>query len=316
VHLALAPGAVAGESTWVAAADRAWLRDALSTLQRARVFVDRVVPMAWPDDPPSGHFADAEGAEPGSAVSLTWAHVDGVATLRLQGGLIRAVVPSPAPPTTRWSASPAAATAAEQWLGAPVNVMPIEQRLLQAARSLWNLRQFDLAPNTRGTRALRDAWRRFMSPAWRPVRAGAIAVVAAQLLGLNLWAWYQTRAIDDRRATLQSLVKQNFPRVSDVDIQRNAAAVMQREMQALRTIAGKPGDGDLEPLLQAAAAAWPRERPVQGLRYESGKLSLAPTGWTDAQVERFRQQLAPAGWRVDTNEGRVVLSRARAGAAS
>jgi len=316
VHLALAPEATAGEPTWVAAVDRAWLRDALSTLQRARVFVDRVVPAAWPDDPPSGHFDHADGTEPASstsAVVLTWAHIDGVATLRLQGGLARAVVPSPAPPTTRWTASPAAAAAAEQWLGAPVNVMPVEQRLLQAARSLWNLRQFDLAPKTRGARALRDAWRRFMSPAWRPVRVGAIALAAAQLLGLNLWAWYQSRTVDERRAALQSLVKQSFPRVSDADIQRNAAAVMQREMQALRTIAGKPGDGDFEPLLQAAAAAWPRERPVQGLRYESGKLSLSPTGWTDAQVERFRQQLAPAGWRVDASEGRVVLSRARNG---
>jgi len=318
VHLALAPGATAGASTWVAAVDRAWLRDSLAALQRTRVFVDRVVPMAWPDDPPSGHFALADGADPGApgAVALTWAHVDGVATLRLQGGLARAVVPSPPPPTTRWSASPAAASAAEQWLGAPVNVMPIEQRLLQAARSLWNLRQFDLAPRTRGARALRDTWRRFMSPAWRPVRLGALALAAAQLLGLNLWAWHQTRAIEERRTTLQTLVKQNFPRVSDLDIQRNASAVMQREMQALRTLAGKPGDGDLEPLLQAAASAWPRERPVQGLRYESGKLSLSPTGWSDAQIERFRQQLAPAGWRVDATEGRVVLSRARSGAAS
>ncbi|HUP08130.1 MAG TPA: type II secretion system protein GspL [Caldimonas sp.] len=319
VHLALAPDATAGASTWVAAVDRAWLRDALSSLQRARVFVDRVVPVAWPDDPPSGHFSEAEGAEAGgssAAVNLTWAHVDGVACLRLQGGLARAVVPSPAPTTTRWSASPRAAAAAEQWLGAPVNVMPVEQRLLQAARSLWNLRQFDLAPRTRGARAVRDAWRRFMSPAWRPVRVGATAFVAAQLLGLNVWAWHQTRVVDDRRAMLQSLVKHSFPRVSDADIQRNAGAVMQREMQALRAMAGKPGDGDLEPLLQAAAAAWPRERPVQGLRYESGKLSLSPSGWTDAQVERFRQQLAPAGWRVDASEGRVVLSRARTGATS
>jgi general secretion pathway protein L len=318
VHLALAPGATAGQPTWVAAVDRGWLRQELVRLQRARVFVDRVVPMAWPDDPPSGHFTVMDGGDPGApqAVNLTWAHLDGVATLRLQGGLARAVVPSPAPPSTRWSASPAAAGAAEQWLGAPVNVMPIEQRLLQAARSLWNLRQFDLAPNTRGTRALRDAWRRFMSPAWRPVRVGAVAFVAAQLLGLNLWAFAQHREIEDRRAALQTLVKQSFPRVSGLDIQRDAAAVMQRETQALRTLAGKPGDGDLEPLLIAAAAAWPRERPVENLRYEPGKLSLAATGWNDGQIERFRQQLAPAGWRVDASEGRVVLTRARAGAAS
>ena len=73
---------------------------------------------------------------------------------------------------------------------------------------------------------------------------------------------------------------------------------MLRETQALRTHAGKPGDSDLEPMLQAAAAAWPNERPpVENLRFEPGKLTLAATGWTDAQIEQFRSVLRPAGFR-------------------
>jgi general secretion pathway protein L len=318
VHLALAPDAVAGQPTWVAAIDRSWLRSELAALQRARVFVDRVVPMVWPDEPPVGHFDVAPGGAPGApaAVTLTWAHTEGVATMRVAGGLARSLLPNPPPPTTRWSAAPAAAATAEQWLGAPVNVMPLEQRLLQAARSLWNLRQFDLTPRTRGARALGDSLRRFMSPAWRPVRIGAVAFAVMMLLGLNLWAFSQSRAIDDRRITLQALVRATFPRVSELDVQRDAAAVMQRETQGLRTVAGKPGDADLEPMLQAAASAWPQDRPVENLRYEPGKLSLAATGWNDAQIERFRNQLAPAGWRVDASEGRVVLTRARTGATS
>ncbi len=316
VHLALAPGATAGQPTWVAAVERQWLRNELGALQRARVFVDRVVPMVWPDDPPIGHFSPLEGAEPGSpgAVALTWAHIDGVATMRLQGGLARALVPMPPPPTTRWSAAPAAAAAAEQWLGAPVNVMPLEHRLLQAARSLWNLRQFDLAPRTRGARAVRDSVRRLLSPAWRPLRIGVVAVAVAQVVGLNLWAWQQRGAIESRRAALQSLVKTNFPRASELDIQRDAAAVMQRETQALRTLAGKAGSNDLEPMLLAAAAAWPAERPVENFRYEPGRLVLAATGWTDAQVEAFRGLLRPGGWQVEASEGRLTLSRARAAA--
>ena len=315
VHLALAPGAVAGQPTWVAAVDRVWLRNQLAGLQRAHVFVDRVVPMVWPDEPPIGHFSTAEGAAPGSRdiVSLTWAHSDGVATVRLHGGLARAIVPEPAPPTTRWSASPSAAAAAEQWLGAPVNVMPLEQRLLQAGRSLWNLRQFDLAPRTRGARALRDGMRRLMSPAWRPVRIGVGALALAQIVGLNLWAWQQQNAIESRRTQLQSVVKATFPRVSELDVQRDAAAVMLRETQALRLLAGKPGDADLEPMLQAAASAWPADRPVENFRFEPGKLSLAANGWTDAQIEEFRSLLRPGGWRVDASEGRITLTRARTG---
>ncbi|HZW73523.1 MAG TPA: GspL/Epsl periplasmic domain-containing protein, partial [Caldimonas sp.] len=278
-------------------------------------FVDRVVPMAWPDDPPAGHFhAPAEGVGSTQSVVLTWASVDGVATVRLDGGLARALVPQPPPPATRWTAEPMAAAAAEQWLGAPVNVMPTEHRLLQAGRSLWNLRQFDLARKTRGARAIADWARQLTSPAWRPVRIGLAFLVAAQIVGLNVWAWHQKSAIESRRAAIQALVKKTFPRVGDADIQRDPAAVMLRETQALRTLAGKAGDADLEPMLQAAAAAWPGERPpVENLRYESGKLTLSAVGWSDAQIEQFRSVLRPAGVRVDASEGRLVLTRARGG---
>src|SRR6185295_7352345 len=139
VHLAVAPLAVAGQPTWVAAVDKAWLADELAALEKANVFVDRVVPMAWPDDPPAGHFhAPSSGVGTVEGAVITWASTDGVATVRLDGGLARALVPQPAPPQTRWTAAPMAAAAAERWLGAPVNVMPTEQRLLQAGRSLWN----------------------------------------------------------------------------------------------------------------------------------------------------------------------------------
>ena len=318
VHLAVAPFAVAGQPTWVAAVDKAWLEDELAALQKAGVFVDRVVPMAWPDDPPAGHFhAPSSGVGTVEGAVITWASMDGVATVRLDGGLARALVPQPAPPQTRWTAAPMAAVAAERWLGAPVNVMPTEQRLLQAGRSLWNLRQFDLARRTRGARAIGDWARQAMSPAWRPVRIGVALLVALQIVGLNVWAWHQRNAVESRRAAIQALVKKTFPRVADGDVQRDPAAVMLRETQALRTLAGKAGDSDLEPMLQAAAAAWPGERPpVETVRYEGGKLSLAANGWSDAQIEQFRSVLRPAGVRVDASEGRLILTRGRSGGAA
>ena len=319
VHLAVAPQGAAGQPTWIAAVDRRWLRAEIAILEKANIFIDRIVPMSWPDDPPVGHFAETEVETEGPAqgVDLHWSHADGVASVRLQGGLARALVPSPAPQGTRWSATPAAAAAAEQWLSAPVNVLPPGERLLQSARSLWNLRQFDLARRTRGARALRDSLRQFLSPAWRPVRWGLVALVLAQIAGLNLWAWHQRSAIEAKRITIQNLVKAAYPKVSAVDVQRDATAVMQREAQALRTLAGKPGDADMETLLQAAASAWPADRPpVDSLRFEAGKLSLSAAGWSDGQVEQLRSQLRPAGWQIDFAEGRISLTRARDGAAS
>ena len=319
VHLALAPRATAGQPTWVAAVDRRWLRGELAALEKADVFVDRVVPMAWPDDPPVGHFAETQADDTGPAqgIALNWAHSDGVASIRLQGGLARALVPSPAPVGTHWSATPGAAAAAEQWLGKPVSVMPAGQRLLQAARSLWDLRQFDLAQRTRGGRAVRDSLRQFFSISWRPVRYGLVALVLAQLAGLNLWAWHQRSAVQAKRAAMQNLVKATYPKVSELDIQRDASAVMQREAQALRTLAGKAGDNDFETMLQAAASAWPAERgPVDNLRFEPGKLTLSAPGWTAQQIEQFRSLLRPGGWQVDAAEGRISLSRARIAASS
>jgi len=315
VHLAVAPLASAGQAAWIAAVDKSWLNDELAALEKGGVFVDRVVPMAWPDDPPAGHFhAPAEGVGNAQSVMLTWASTEGVATVRLDGGLARALVPQPPPPSTRWTAEPMAAAAAEQWLGAPVNVMPTEHRLLQAGRSLWNLRQFDLARKTRGARAVADWARQLTSPAWRPVRIGLACLVAAQIVGLNVWAWHEKNAVESRRAAIHALVKKTFPRIGDADIQRDAAAVMLRETQALRTLAGKAGDADLEPMLQAAAAAWPGERPpVENLRYEAGRLTLSAVGWSDAQIEQFRSVLRPAGVRVEASEGRLVLTRARGG---
>jgi general secretion pathway protein L len=319
VHLAVAPGATAGQPTWIAAVDRQWLRAELAVLEKAEVFVDRVVPSSWPDDPPCGHFAEAgsDALDSPQGVVLNWAHADGVAGIRLQGGLARALVPRPAPAGTRWSATPGAASAAEQWLGTPVNVMSRAERALQAGRSLWNLRQFDLVQRTRGSRALRDSLRRFSSAQWRPVRFGLAALVVAQIAGLNLWAWQQRNDIEAKRASLQTVVKNTFPRASALDVQRDAAAVMQREVQTLRTLAGKPGETDLEPMLQAAASAWPPERPpVDNLRFEPGKLTLAAPGWSEPQIAQFRSLLQPAGWQVEATDGRLVLTRARPGARS
>ena len=319
IHLAVAPGATAGQPTWVAAVDRRWLRNELAVLEKADVFVDRVVPSSWPDDPPSGHFAETGADALGSAegVVLHWAHADGVAGLRLQGGLARSLIPKPAPHGTRWSATPGAAAAAEQWLGTPVNVMSRAERALQAARSLWNLRQFELAQRTRGARALRDGLRRLASPQWRPARFGLAALVVAQVIGLNLWAWHQRGQVEARRQSLQTVVKAAFPKVSEIDIQRDAAAVMQREVTALRAVAGRAGDADLEPLLLAAASAWPADRPpADSLRFESGRLSIPATGWSEQQIGQFKSQLQPAGWQVDSSGGQLTLSRARPGARS
>jgi general secretion pathway protein L len=314
MHLAVAPQAAAGQPTWVAATDRAWLVAELAALEKAQVFVDRVVPAAWPDEPPRGHFFESHEAEPagagGAGLALSWAHADGVAVVGLQGSLARALLPTPLPDNAQWSATPGAAAFAEQWLGSTITVMSPGHRLLAAARSLWNLRQFTLAPKTRGTRAIGDFWRQLLQPQWRPLRWGVLALVAVQLLGLNLWAAQQRRAVVAKKQAMTALVKAAHPQLGNSV--RDPVRQMQRETDTLRSAAGRPGDTDLEPLLETAAAAWPADRPpVDNLRYTEGQLSLAAAGWSPEQIAQFRSQLQPGGWSVDASDGRLTLSRAQ-----
>ena len=314
MHFALAPDARAGEPAWVAVVHRPWLQAQLATLEAAGLTVERVLPAAAPgsDDAAFGHFNLAEAHGDGDA-ALRLVHGDGngITPLGAHGTLARSLVArwsEQAP--LRWSASPAASSAAEAWLGAPVAALTDEERALAATASRWNLRQFELAPRRRGVRALRDSWQRFLQPQWRPVRYGLLALVALQLVGMNLWAWQQRRAIVEREQAMVELLRQAHPQVRAV---LDAPLQMRRETEVLRAAAGKPGDEDLEALLGRAAAAWPPgAAPAASLRFEPGRLSIAAADWTPPQIEQFRQQLRAAGWAVEVSGGVLTISRAAA----
>ena len=91
---------------------------------------------------------------------------------------------------------------------------------------------------------------------------------------------------------------------------------MRRENETLRAAAGRAGDTDLEPMLQAAASAWPDNLAVQTLRYENAQLSLGATQLGAEQIERLRSSLQPAGWRIEAGAGLLTLRRGTAPVAS
>ncbi len=309
VHLALAPQSQAGADTWVAACDHAWLAQQLAALDKEGVRVDRVVPAVWPDDPPAGYFWPASSASDGDeshAAMFTWSTREGVASWPVRGAGARRLLPDALPPDARFFASPAVAAPAERWLGAPVAVQATAEHLLQASRSLWNMRQFDLAPSLRGLSVLGEQWRKVRGPAWRPVRLGVMALVLLQLAGLNLWAWEQRHAVSRKRAEMVELLRTAHPQVQAV---LDAPVQMRRETEALRMAAGRAGEGDLEALLQVAASAWPPNVPVQAFQYDSGTLALMLAGWSTPQIEQFRATLQGAGVPVEVADGRVVIGR-------
>lgn len=305
LHLSLAPDARPGDETWVAAIDREWLTAELAALETVGVVVDRVVPGLWPDVQAHGHFHVPYDDDKPKTL-LTWADAQGVSTWPLQGSLSRGLLPEPLADNTLWTADPAAAAPAERWLGQPVQVLGMGARLLASAQSGWNLRQFELAARHRGLALLRDAGKQFLTPGWRPVRLGLIGLLLAHLAGLNAWAWMQRNELQVRRTAVANLLRTTHPQVRAV---LDAPLQMARENDLLRASAGRPGDTDLEPLLQAAASVWPEGRPPQVLRYENGRLSLGAPGLGAADVARMKATLEPAGWLVDQTDNQVTLSR-------
>ena len=235
LHLALAPGAVAGEPVWVAAMHKGWLRAEIEKLEKAGLSIERVLPSSWPGDEAQGHFFESANAAAGNArIMLCHADADGLSLLRLDGSLARSLLPQVGETPTLWTAEPAVAAPAERWLGASVMVQTEAERALQAMRSLWNLRQFDLAPRHRGTRALRNTLRQLRSPGWRPVRIGLVTLALLQLVGLNAWAWHQRQALVEQRLAQDKLLRATFPerahraRRATADAARNRAAACRR----------------------------------------------------------------------------------------
>jgi general secretion pathway protein L len=305
LHFALAPGAQPGQTGWVAVTHRAWLANALASLEATGLSVERVVCANLPGELPRAHFFVAN-PDANEVPSVALSRADGATTLRLSGGLARALQPSDMA-SARATTTPAAAAAAERWLGAPVALMTDAERGLEAAQSSVNLRQFDLAARHRGTRALREIGKRFLSSDWRPVRAGLAAMLALHLVGLNAYAWQQRQALSAKRQAMTDLLKSAHPGVRAV---LDAPLQMQRETERLRAAAGRPGDNDLEALMGAAASGWPDGMgPAQTLRFDAGRLTLTAAGFADPQMVQFRDRLRGLGFAVELNEGRMVVSR-------
>lgn len=309
LHFALGPQAAPGSKGWVAVTHRGRLAAVLNALEGAGREVGLVAPASRPRADSSGHFL----ARPGDAAPLlVLERHDGVACVGLEGTLARSLLPT-AGETLRFTAAPAAAAAAERWLGAPVSVQGEAERALAAGRDDdVNLRQFDLAARHRGLRALRHAWWRLHSPQWRAVRVGIVALAAVQLVGLNAYAWQQQRALAHKRQAMDELLRSTFPGVRTV---LDAPLQMQREVERARAQAGRTGGADLEALLGVAAAAWPDgAAPPASLRFEGGKLTLATPAWGEPQFRQFRERLQGNGYAAESTAGGVTVALRRGAA--
>jgi len=200
-------------------------------------------------------------------------------------------------------AEPAVATLAERLLGRPVELHTASQRALQAARGDWDLAQFDLASSGR-TRALRKAGSAAgllaRAPQWRAARWAIGVLLVAQVVGLNVWAWQERRALAAKEAGVRSALTQTFPQVRAIV---DAPVQMERELALLRQAAGSLSPADLEPVMAATGAALPDGQLPASLEYAGGELRLRGLDLDAAAIDTLNQRLMARGYLAREQNG-------------
>jgi general secretion pathway protein L len=178
-------------------------------------------------------------------------------------------------------AEPAVAGLAEQVLQHKLTLQQAPQRWIEAARTRWDLAQFDLASSAqaRTLRRIATGWGEVLHAApWRPARWAAVALVAINLVGLNAWAWKERSSLAAKREAVQRTLTDTFPQVKVVV---DAPVQMEREVAALRQQTGVASARDLDAVLGALAAALPQGRVPASLEFtgtelRAGGLALSP----------------------------------------
>ena len=300
LHFALEPGAKPGAPAWVAICDRAWLRSALQELEAAGRPVARVVPEFTPGPTASGQSELYALGTPEDAWLVLTGHGTalGVAVLPLSSAAMTLVGADTAQEPPPVLAAPAVATLAEQMLGRPVQLYTDSDNALRAARTPWDLAQFDLA-NSGRTRALRKAGglagALLRAPQWRAARWGAALLAVAHLAGLNAWAWQEQKSLAAKQAGVRNALTQTFPQVKVVV---DAPVQMERELALLRQAAGSTSARDLEPLLSAAALALPPAQQPTAIDYSAGELRLRGTTLTPQELTDAANTARASGYSL------------------
>ena len=298
LHLALPPQAQAGQPLWVAVCDKAWLQQHLQALQAAQLSVQRLLPELTP--PESGERVHALGDESSGWLWLC-SSAHGVqawpvaANAQLPGAWLASAEVLAEPGLVAWAQS--------RW-GERSRLVDSAHHWHQALASGWDLAQFELANQLRPARWWR--WRErldalWRQPRWRPARWGLLALVLAQLIGLNAWAWMTRQHWQAQQDSWGRVLQDTFAQVTVVV---DAPLQMARELARLRQASGQLGPSDLETQLQALGAALPAGTagPAR-LVYEDGVLQWPALALSPQQTTALQEALATRGYQLHS-EGR------------
>ena len=294
LHLALGPAASAGDGrVWVAVCDKSWLRGHLEALEAAERRVSRVVPEFAPDTGVLRLNVISEAGLP--QLIITGGATKGVMRLPLTTAALALVPKTLGDEEILFFAEPEVAEVAEQLLQRTVDLTTRSQRWLEAARTPWDLAQFDLASSSRLHRVKRltDFFRALLqAPVGRPARWGFVLLLVIQLAGINIWSWQVQNTLQARRAGLSSTLTQTFPQVKLVV---DAPLQMERELTLLRQASGAITGRDLEPVLSTLGSVTGADQSLNAIDFVSGEIRLKGLQLGAPDAARISEQLQRKG---------------------
>ena len=308
LHFAIEPQPRADKPVWVAACDKAWLHAWLALLAQAGRPVARIVPEV---SPPTG---DAQAS---ASLHVTGTADQAVVMRTGPGGvtLLPLSVASAAlmawPDDAEVLAEPGIAALAEHFFNRPPRLQTAPERWLAAAHSDWDLAQFDLL-YTRGTRTRKHLSTLlsslFRAPRWRAARWATLALVVANLVSLQAWAWKEQSAQAAQRAGLSNLLTSTFPEVRAVV---DAPRQMARALTDLQRRNGVASSADMETMLGHFQASAPDLPTPTAIEYIANEIRLKGVALSAPSLADIAARLRPHGYSLKMDTEGVILKEER-----
>nr|WP_295772069.1 type II secretion system protein GspL [Rhodoferax sp.] len=305
LHFAIQPQTRADAPNWVAACNRAWLHAWLAALEQNGRPVARIVPELAPppDAAPDAVSLNAMGTA--EQPQLVCSGPYGVVVLPLTHNCIALLTQNI--DASLVLAEPAVAALAEQHFSGRVSLQTAAQRAMTAVQSAWDLAQFDLL-RTRGTRTRKQltalASDLLQSPRWKPARWAAIAIVLANLIGLQAWAWKEQAALAAKRTALREILTMTFP---DTRVVVDAPLQMARSLADLQRQSGAASSGDLETMLGTFQAVAPEIAAPIAIEFVASELRMKLADPSATTLPAAITRLQAQGYSATHDGDRLVL---------
>ena len=291
----------------------AWLQAWLMALEQSGRAVSRIVPEFAPTDPNTGTqvYALGESTRP----LVVCCSAAGVTSLPLSASSLQWLLPAePQTPPVQWHSEPGVAQLAEQLSGAPVPLQTESERAAIALQSSWDLAQFDFSASrqARSRKRWSSAWDNLLrAPQWRAARWSAVAVVAAQVVGLQAWSWKDQADQAAKRNAIASVLTATFP---ETKVIIDAPVQMARSVAALQRQSGAPTGSDMESLLSQFGTLAPETTAPAAIEFAANELRIGGLDSNAAEFSSIAANLQTQGLRARWEGTTLVIQSAPTGA--